>query len=79
MIYRIYVLAYDENTLCVGLARIGTVTQQIAVGTMKEMLSYDLGGPLHSLIIAGKTHYLENDMLKQFAINLSTFETLITT
>lgn len=55
-----------ENSQCVGLARVGSETQKIHCATLKEMMSVDLGAPLHSLIIVGNVHPLESDMLKLF-------------
>ncbi|XP_066480121.1 diphthine methyl ester synthase isoform X2 [Tiliqua scincoides] len=60
-----------ENTICVGLARVGALDQAIATGTLQEMPTVELGGPLHSLIIAGSLHPLEMDMLKLFTIDNS--------
>jgi len=58
----------NEQSLCVGLARVGQESQQIAVGTLLEMRSTDLGGPLHSLIIPAKEmHPLEVEFLQQYA------------
>lgn len=61
------VSAFTEETVCVGLARIGADTQQIVAATLQEMTSVDLGGPLHSLVVPGHMHPLEMDMLKLFA------------
>jgi diphthine synthase len=56
-----------ENSLCVGLARVGTKTQQIVACTLQEMCKADLGGPLHSLVVTGPVvHPLELEYLKQF-------------
>ena len=63
------IAAYNEQTVCVGLARIGTDSQQIVSATLLEMTTVDIGGPLHSLIIPGHMHPLEKDMLKEFAIS----------
>ncbi|XP_016060064.1 PREDICTED: diphthine methyl ester synthase [Miniopterus natalensis] len=58
-----------EETLCVGLARVGAEDQKIAAGTLREMCSVDLGGPLHSLIITGGSlHPLEMEMLSLFPL-----------
>ncbi|KAH8242630.1 hypothetical protein KR032_000677 [Drosophila birchii] len=58
----------NEQSLCVGLARVGQESQQIAVSTLLEMRSTDLGGPLHSLIIPAKEmHPLEVEFLQQYA------------
>ncbi|EDO45089.1 predicted protein [Nematostella vectensis] len=66
--------AYTEDTVAVGLARIGSDTQQIICGPMKSLVDYDLGGPLHSLVIPGEMHFLEKDMLKEFAIDVNVLE-----
>lgn len=56
-----------EDTLVVGLSRIGAPDQKIAVLSLKEMPSYELGPPLHSLVIpAPNLHPLEIDFLAQF-------------
>ncbi|KAJ3319519.1 diphthine synthase [Boothiomyces sp. JEL0866] len=65
---------YNENTIVVGLARVGADDQVIKVGTMKELLEYDFGKPLHSFIIPGKMHFLEADCLKEYAVSKETFE-----
>lgn len=54
---------YNEDTVCVGLARLGTDTQKIIAGSMKELLGVDFGAPLHSLVIAGITHVMEEEFL----------------
>nr|NP_001310415.1 diphthine methyl ester synthase [Gekko japonicus]AAT68219.1 GekBS016P [Gekko japonicus]AAT85553.1 BS002P [Gekko japonicus] len=63
-----------EDTVCVGLARVGAVDQKIASGTLQEMITAELGGPLHSMIITGILHPLEIEMLKLFAVNKVIFE-----
>ena len=63
------ILAFTEDTLCVGLARVGADDQKLVSGPLSLMTSAELGGPLHSLIIVGKVHPLETDMLKLFSIN----------
>ncbi|KAI1891924.1 hypothetical protein AGOR_G00148720 [Albula goreensis] len=61
-------LAFTEDTVCVGLARVGAEDQAIRAGTLRQLASCDLGGPLHSLIVTGHLHPLELDMLRLFAI-----------
>ncbi|XP_006830970.1 PREDICTED: diphthine synthase isoform X2 [Chrysochloris asiatica] len=64
-----------EETLCVGLARVGAEDQKIAACTLQQMCTVDLGGPLHSLIITGGSmHPLEIEMLNQFSISEDTSE-----
>uniref|UniRef100_A0A8C2C527 diphthine methyl ester synthase n=1 Tax=Cyprinus carpio TaxID=7962 RepID=A0A8C2C527_CYPCA len=57
----------DRDTVCVGLAQIRAEVQTIHSGTLQELMSCDLGGPLHSMIISGHLHPLEVDMLKLFS------------
>ncbi|KAH3832069.1 hypothetical protein DPMN_105345 [Dreissena polymorpha] len=56
----------NEDSICVGVARVGAETQTICTSTLKSIVSCDLGGPLHSLVIPGQMHPLELDMLKLF-------------
>jgi diphthine synthase len=53
-----------QNTKVIGCARIGTESQMIKYGTVSELLNYDFGDPLHCLIIPGKLHFIEDEMLK---------------
>lgn len=69
-------LSLTEESLCVGLARVGSESQSICTSTLESMISVDLGGPLHSLVIPGHMHPLELDMLKQFALNETVTEKL---
>jgi len=57
----------NEDSLCVGVARVGSDSQRLQVSTLSEMTKVDLGPPLHSLVIVGHLHPLEGDMLRQFA------------
>ncbi|NWH20811.1 DPH5 synthase, partial [Grus americana] len=63
-----------ENTICVGLARVGAPDQKIASGTLSQMSTVELGGPLHSLIVTGTMHPLELEMLQLFSADSSSFE-----
>lgn len=56
-----------EDTLCIGLSRVGADDQQIVACTLAEMTDIDLGPPLHSLVIAAETlHPLEEEYISQF-------------
>ncbi|KAM6217107.1 diphthine methyl ester synthase [Rhynchocyon petersi] len=67
--------AITEETICVGLARVGAEDQKIATGTLQQMCTVDLGGPLHSLIITGgNLHPLETEMLSLFSVSEETSE-----
>ncbi|GAV63599.1 TP_methylase domain-containing protein [Cephalotus follicularis] len=51
--------AYNEDTCCVGLARLGSDDQKIVAGTMRQLRVVDFGAPLHCLVIVGKENMLE--------------------
>jgi diphthamide biosynthesis methyltransferase len=53
---------------CVGLARVGQPDQVIAAGTMEELMKVDFGGPLHSLVVAGKMHVVEEEMFEFLSV-----------
>mmetsp|Transcript_29788 Transcript_29788/g.41141 ORF Transcript_29788/g.41141 Transcript_29788/m.41141 type:complete len:285 (+) Transcript_29788:121-975(+) len=57
---------YSAETMCVGVARIGTNSQSIVSGTMQELLAVDFGPPLHSFVIPGEMHPMEEEMLGFF-------------
>lgn len=54
---------FTKETLCVGLARIGSKNSQIISGTCEELLTKDFGEPLHCLIVPAKLHFIEEDMI----------------
>lgn len=61
-------LAYTEDSLFVGVARVGHETQAIKACSLKDMAETDLGPPLHSLIFPSKKlHPLEIEYLQQFS------------
>jgi diphthine methyl ester synthase len=57
---------FTMATLCVGIARLGSPKPKIIAGTADELLKTDFGGPLHSLIVPGALHFIEEDALKQW-------------
>lgn len=63
------------QSLAVGIARVGAMDQKMAAGTLKHLSEVDLGSPLHSLVLLGRrTHYLERDFVRDFAIDTSVFD-----
>ena len=58
----------NESTMCVGLGRVGCDDQMIKAATLSEMTDYDLGEPLHSMIICGNMHSLESKFLELFKV-----------
>ncbi|HLD18750.1 MAG TPA: diphthine synthase [Candidatus Nanoarchaeia archaeon] len=55
---------FSEKTLCVGCARIGNDNQLIKAGTAKELLKFDFGKPVHCLVVPGKLHFMEEEVLR---------------
>jgi diphthine synthase len=59
---------FTRETICIGVARLGSPKPRIICGTAEELLKADFGGPLHSLIVPGELHFIEEDALKQWSI-----------
>ncbi|HII71806.1 TPA: diphthine synthase [Candidatus Woesearchaeota archaeon] len=55
---------FTDETLCIGCARLGSPEPFIRVGKAKDLLGVDFGAPLHSLIVPGKLHFMEEDALR---------------
>jgi diphthine synthase len=47
----------------VGVARIGSPNQKIVAGTLAQVEKMDFGKPPHCIIIPGKLHSIEEEML----------------
>uniref|UniRef100_A0A7S3CJS0 diphthine methyl ester synthase n=1 Tax=Strombidium rassoulzadegani TaxID=1082188 RepID=A0A7S3CJS0_9SPIT len=58
--------SYTEDTPCIGLARVGTDSQEVVSGPLKSFLSRDMGEPMHSFIICGEMHEMEKEMFEYF-------------
>jgi len=58
----------SEETWVVGVARIGQKDCLIKFGKIKDLLNFDFGNPLHSIIIPGKLHEIEEEMLNSWKI-----------
>jgi diphthine methyl ester synthase len=52
-----------QETFVIGIARIGHHDYMIKYGKVKDLLQFDFGKPLHSIIIPGKLHDIEIEML----------------
>jgi len=59
-------LIEDRTLICAG-ARVGSDTERIIAGYPQDIVSADLGPPLHALIVPGKLHFLEARALVRFA------------
>lgn len=55
---------FNEKTLCIGCARIGSENRVIKAGNAKDLLKFNFGKPVHCLIVPGKLHFMEEEALK---------------
>lgn len=53
----------NDDTLAVVIARAGSDKPVVRANKIKELLDNDFGGPLHSLIIPSKLHFIEAEYL----------------
>jgi diphthine methyl ester synthase len=60
------------STLGIGVARVGQETQRIVSGTLAELRGVDFGSPLHSLVLVGHMHELEQALFDHFRVSDST-------
>lgn len=68
-------MAYNpDETLCVGMARLGQKDQCIIAGTLNELKTQDFGEPLHCLVVCGELHDLELKFLDKFLVEGSSFK-----
>jgi diphthine synthase len=58
---------FKEETLAVGAARLGSGSQIIRGGLVRNLLNFDFGPPPHVLIVPGRLHFLEEEALKLLA------------
>ena len=56
-------IAIDEETLAIGLARVGSKDVLVKAGKIADLIEYDFGGPLHSIAIPSKLHIVEAEYL----------------
>jgi diphthine synthase len=65
---------YGQDSLAMGVARIGAGDQKLVAGTLRQLCETDLGPPLHSLVLLGRrTHDLEREFMAEFAVDLQVF------
>jgi len=56
----------DTTTVCV-VARAGAPDCVVMAGGVKDLVSADLGSPLHSIVVPGKLHFMEEEALDLLA------------
>jgi diphthine synthase len=69
---------YTRDTLAVGVGRVGSQEQVIWAGTMADLLTAEMGPPLHSLVLLGdRVHPLELEYMKHYAVDPASIQRLI--
>lgn len=58
----------SEATKVVGLARVGQTGETVVYGTITELLNVDFGAPLHSMVVLGTLHEMEEAFLETFRV-----------
>lgn len=61
----------DEATLAIVTARLGQDDASIIAAPLAEIAQMDFGQPLHSIIVPGKLHFHEEDILARFISDTS--------
>lgn len=57
----------DENTLAVGIARVGSKDNVVKANSIGKLIDFDFGGPLHCIVIPSKLHIVEAEYLVEVA------------
>jgi len=58
---------FTKNTLACVVARAGAPDAVIAANTLQALQAMDFGPPLHTLVIPGKLHFMEQEALELLA------------
>ncbi|MEK6964312.1 MAG: diphthine synthase [Nanoarchaeota archaeon] len=59
---------FRTTTTVVGCARLGSSTPVIQYGEAGQLMKEEFGEPLHCLIVPGKLHFVEEEMLQEWRI-----------
>lgn len=57
-----------EKTLVVGVARLGSEDRIIHSGMVSEVMRFDFGKPPNCLVVPGKLHFMEEEMISFWAV-----------
>ena len=56
-----------EDTLAVGIARVGSKDVVVKAGKISDLMDFDFGGPLHCIVIPADLHIVEAEYLVEIA------------
>ncbi|ORY77751.1 tetrapyrrole methylase [Protomyces lactucae-debilis] len=69
---------YTQDTLAVGVGRVGSREQVIVAGTLRSLMEAEMGPPLHSMVVLGdRVHPLELEYMKYYATDPAAIQALI--
>ncbi|XP_075221755.1 diphthine methyl ester synthase isoform X2 [Lycorma delicatula] len=68
-LHTLCLLGLSGDSKCAGVCRVGSSTQQIVAASLQKLSTLDLGPPLHSLVVVGHLHPLEEEYIAQFTVN----------
>ncbi len=57
----------NEDTLAIGIARVGSKDCIVKAGKIKDLIDYNFGEPLHCIVIPSKLHIVEAEYLVDVA------------
>jgi diphthine synthase len=60
-------IAIDENTLAIGIARVGSKDAIVRADKISKLIDFDFGDPLHCIVIPSKLHIVEAEYLVAIA------------
>ncbi len=58
-----------NETIVIGCARLGHDDFVVKYGPLKDVKKHDFGGPLHSLIVPGNLHFIEEEILEMWKVH----------
>ena len=58
----------NSETLAIGVARIGHDDQKLIAAKLEDFLNIEMGPPLHSLVIPGHLHILEQEAVNHLKL-----------
>ncbi|XP_039281795.1 diphthine methyl ester synthase [Nilaparvata lugens] len=58
----------SADSICIAVCRVGSSDQKMTSTTLQKVTALEMGPPLHSLVIAGTLHPLEEEYISEFSL-----------
>ncbi len=55
----------EKNTIVAVVSQAGSANPTLTTGTIEKLVDKDFGPPLHTMVIVGKMHFMEEEALKK--------------